>query len=70
MAHISDKEHLSPYKGLGEIDFGSGKVQENTYIFVTTYKGAKKRFIIEPKEELLKAMLVDLTPRRLYLKKQ
>jgi len=69
MAHIDDTEHLSMYKELPAVDFGSGETKDNTYVFVTVYNGKKCRYIIEPKPELLKAMLADLTPRRLFIKK-
>lgn len=69
MAHINDSEHLAPYKDLPTVDLSSGEIKDNTYVFITVHKGNKKRFIIEPKEELLKAMLADLTPRRLFIKK-
>ena len=51
------------------VDFSSGKKKENTYVFVANYKNKKKRFIIEPCEEILKAVYVDLSPRRAYIKK-
>lgn len=71
MAHINDRDHLSSYKELPSVDYSSGNsnVSDNTYVFVTVYNGNKKRFIIEPKPEMLKAMLTDLTPRRLHIKK-
>lgn len=69
MAHISDTEHLAQYDTLPSVDFGSGETKENTYVFVTVVRGSKKRFIIEPKPELLKAMLTDLTPRRLFIRR-
>ena len=68
MAHVDDKDHLSQYKELPEVDFSSGIKAGNTYAFVTVYNGKKGRFIIEPKKELLNAMLTDLTPRRLHMK--
>ena len=69
MAHIDDKEHLTMYDRLPSADFSSGEVLGNTYVFVTTYKGKRKRFIIEPREDIIMAMRKDLTPRRMYLKK-
>ncbi len=69
MAHIDDKEHLAIYLNLPVSDFSSTEILGNTYVFVATYKGKKKRYIIEPKEELVRAMLKDLTPRRLFVKK-
>lgn len=70
MAHIDDKEHLTMYDKLPAADFSSGEVLGNTYVFVTTYKGKRKRFIIEPREDILMDMRRELTPRRLYLKKE
>lgn len=69
MAHIDDKEHLAIYDNLPVENFGSGEVLGNTYVFVTTYKGKRQRFIIEPREDILMAMRTDLTPRRMFLKK-
>lgn len=69
MAHIDDKEHLSLYMNLPVSDYSSTEILGNTYVFVATYKGKKKRFIIEPKEELILAMRKDMTPRRLFMKK-
>lgn len=69
MAHIDDKEHLSMYENIPVENFSSGEVLGNTYVFVATYKGKRKRFIIEPREDILMAMRVDLTPRRMFLKK-
>ena len=69
MAHITDNEHLSKYKELPEVNFSSGDILPATYVFITVYKGKKCRFVIEPKDELLKAMLTDLTPRRLHIKR-
>ncbi len=68
MAHIDDKEHLSMYDKLPTEDFGSGEVLGNTYVFVATYKGKRKRFIIEPNEKMLKAFYADLTPKRMFRK--
>ena len=68
MAHIDDKEHLAIYKDLPLEDFGSGEVLGNTYVFVATYKGKRKRFIIEPNDKMLNAFYTDLTPRRMYRK--
>ena len=68
-AHIDDKEHLAMYENLPIVDFSSGKKKENTYVFVANYKNKKKRFVIEPCEEILKAVYVDLSPRRAYIKK-
>ncbi len=69
MAHIDDKEHLAIYENLPVADFSSGETLGNTYVFVTTYKGKRKRFIVEPREDILMAMRKDLTPRRMFLKK-
>lgn len=69
MAHIDDKEHLTMYDKLPVSDFSSGEILGNTYVFVTTYKGKRKRFLFEPREDILMAMRRELTPRRMFLKK-
>lgn len=66
MAHFDDKEHLAMYENLPIVYFNSCEVLGNTYVFVTTGQGVKKRFVIDPKKELLDAMLVDMTPSRLF----
>lgn len=69
MAHIDDNEHLGQYKDLKKYDFSSGGIYGNTYIFVTEYKGKKAQIIIEPNEEILNAMLVTMTPKKLFKNK-
>ncbi len=69
MAHIDDKEHLAMYENIPVENLGSGEILGNTYVFVATYKGKRKRFVIEPREDILMAMRKDLTPRRMFLKK-
>jgi hypothetical protein len=69
VAHISDKEHLARYSKLPVEDYGSGVIGENTYVFVTSQKGKRKKFIFEPSEEMLNALYVDLTPKRMFRKK-
>ncbi len=69
MAHIDDKEHLDMYSNLPVMDYSSGEILGNTYVFVATYNEKRKRFIIEPNEAMLKAFYTDLTPRRMFRKK-
>ncbi|MGN1319472.1 MAG: hypothetical protein ACI4VF_10705 [Lachnospirales bacterium] len=69
MAHILDTQHLAMYSGLKTKDFSSGQRKDNTYIFVTVYKGKKQKFIFEPCPEIIKAIRLDLSPRRLFLRK-
>ncbi len=59
-AHFSDSEHLDFYKNFKFKDYSGGIVTPNTYIFVTSYKGKKTRFAIEPNDEL-----IDLICRRM-----
>lgn len=68
MAHIDDKERFAVYEQLKTKDYSSGEILGNTYVFVSRYKGSKMKFIIEPNEEILSAMLHDLTPRKLFKK--
>lgn len=69
VAHISDTEHLKRYSKLPLVDFGRGEPSERSYVFVAAYKGKRKRFIFEPTDEMLDALYVDLTPRRMFRKK-
>ena len=69
VAHIDDEEHLGMYRQLPVQSFASGEKLGNTYVFVTNYKGKRKKFIFEPNEEMLQALAVDLTPRRMIRKK-
>lgn len=69
MAHCSDKEHLAMFDGLKIKDFSSGRIKDNTYVFVAVYKGKKCRFIFEPCSEILSAVRLDLSPRRLFIRK-
>jgi hypothetical protein len=69
VAHVSDEEHLSRYKNLPTVDFGSGDLNDDSYVFVTSYKGKRKKFIFEPSSEMLDALYVDLTPKRMFRKK-
>lgn len=70
MAHFDDRAHLAMYENLPLQYFNSCEVLGNTYVFVTTGQGSKKRFVIDPKKELLDAMLVDMTPSRCFRVKQ
>lgn len=69
MAHIDDKEHLSKYNETKIYDFSSGGIYGNTYVFVAEIKGKKSRVIIEPNDDILNAMLLALTPKKLFKKK-
>ncbi len=66
MTHFDDKKRLAIYENLPLQYFNSCEVLGNTYVFVTTGQGTKKRFVIDPKKELVDAMLVDMTPSRLF----
>jgi hypothetical protein len=69
MAHIDDKEHLAMYDSLPLEDLSSGEVLGNTYVFVASYNGKRKRFVVEPNDAMLQAFYSDLTPRRMFMKK-
>ncbi len=68
MAYYGDVQHLAIYDGLKTADFSSGVIKDNTYIFVSVYKGKKKKFIFEPCGDIINAIRSDLSPRRLFLK--
>ncbi len=69
MAHIDDKERFNGYSALPIKDFSSGEIYGNTYMFITYYNKQKVKVIIEPNEKLLDAMMLSLTPRKLFKKK-
>lgn len=69
MAHIDDNEHLSQYKDLKTVDFSSGGIYGNTYVFVCDYRGKKSKIIIEPNEDILNGMFVTMTSRKLFKRK-
>lgn len=69
MAHCGDTSHLAMFDSLKTKNFSSGTVKDNTYIFVSVYKGKKYKFVFEPCSEILNAIRLDLSPRRLFLKK-
>ncbi len=68
MAPYGDVQHLAIYDGLKTVDFSSGTVKDNTYVFVSVYKSKKKKYIFEPCSEIVTAIRSDLSSRRLFLK--
>ncbi len=68
MAHINDETHLNEYKNLPIKDFSSGGIYGNTYVFVTYFKGQKMRIIFEPNKEIVDAMYIIMTPKKLFKK--
>ena len=70
MAHIEDKVHAGDFSSAQEtIDYSSGTPNENTYIFLTTFKSKKVRVIIEPNEKLLSAIAGVVSRRKIFLRK-
>lgn len=56
-AHVEDKSHESVFDTATEKkDYSSGKIKDNTYVFVCNYKGKKMKITFEPNESLLKAI--------------
>lgn len=68
MAHYNDSEHLDFYNNFGFKDFSGGIVGPNTYVFVTSHKGKKFRYVIEPNDELLEAIRRRMQPQNFYRK--
>ena len=69
MAHVQDTAHTRELSGATETrDYSSGVVGQNTYAFITNYKGKRLKIIIEPNEMMIKAFSTVLTPRKLYKK--
>lgn len=69
MAHLDDKDHAGEFASANETkNYASGTVTEQTYAFLTVYKGKRLKVIIEPNEMMLKAISGVLTPRKLHKK--
>ena len=69
MAHVEDNMHMGSFGSAQEIrNYASGVTTDNTYAFLTNYKGKRVKIIIEPNEMMLKAMASVLTRRRLHVK--
>lgn len=63
-----DKEHLAMYDNLPVADLSSAKADADTYTFVASYKGKRRKFVFEPCDEIVKAMRQDLGSR-MYIKR-
>lgn len=69
MAHVEDKMRMGEFQGAAEtLDYSSGVVSNDTYAFLTNYKGKRTKIIIEPNAVMLKAMATVLTRRKLHVK--
>ena len=69
MAHVEDKMRIGDFQGAVEtLDYSSGVVGNDTYAFLTNYKGKRTKVIIEPNAVMLKALATVLTRRRLHVK--
>lgn len=69
MCRIDDNNHIHDFNGAQEIkNYSSGKENENTYAFMTSYKGKRIKVIIEPNEMMINAFSTVLTPRKLIKK--
>jgi len=69
MAHVDDKGHANAFSTANETkDFTSGKTKDNTYAFLSTYKGKKLKIIIEPDEVMVHAFSTAITPRKFFKK--
>ncbi len=66
IAHFTDKENLDFYKNYKLKDFSGGLVTDNTYIFVSSYKGKKARYVIEPNDKLLEAIRQSASPTKFF----
>lgn len=69
MTHVEDKEHIRDFDSAEVVkDYSSGKVTENTYAFLYTYKGKRTKFIIEPNDTILKAFGMAIPRRKFFTK--
>ena len=69
MTHVDDKNHASAFNSAAETkDYSSGRTKDNTYAFLTAYKGKKLKIIIEPDDIMQQAFSTVITPRK-FIKK-
>jgi hypothetical protein len=69
MAHVEDKIHIGSFSSAQEtLDYSSGAVSDETYVFLTNYSGKRVKIIIEPNEMMFKAIASSLPPRKLFKK--
>lgn len=70
MANINDTNHKEKFNTPKITkDFSSGTVNENTYIFITQYKGERVNIIIEPNDEFLSTISKSLSRTKLFINK-
>ena len=69
MAHVDDMNHSHDFDSAQETkNYASGVTTNDTYAFLTAYKGKKLKIIIEPNEMMIKSFSTVLTPRKLFKK--
>ncbi len=68
-AHINDKMHSNDFNSASETkDYSSGKIKDNTYVFLASYKGKKQKIVFEPNETIVAAMAQVMTTRKFFKK--
>jgi hypothetical protein len=69
MAHVEDKNRVGDFNSATEThDYSSGVVSNDSYAFLTAYKGKRLKIIFEPNEMMMKCISSVLTPRKLIKK--
>jgi hypothetical protein len=69
MAHVEDKNRMGDFSNVKEtVNYSSGQVTNDTYAFITNYKGKRLKVIFEPNEMMIKTLSTVLTPRKLHKK--
>jgi len=67
--HINDTENQGKFGGVKETKkFGSGVINDNTYMFLITDKGQQTKVIFEPNAKMLTSISRYLSPRIMKLK--
>jgi len=70
MAHVDDPSHTNTFASANErLDYSTGVVSENSYIFLTNHNSKRVAIIIEPNEAMKGAISKVLTRRKFYPKK-
>jgi hypothetical protein len=69
MCHVDDTMRNGEFTSAQAIlDYSGGTANENTYAFVTVYKGKRTKVTIEPNDNMLKAIASVMSRQKLFIK--
>ena len=69
LAHANNREAEVELKKITEsLNFGSGRVNENTWYLLVSHQGKHVKMIFEPNEAMFNAIRTYIGPRKIYKK--